>query len=62
MIPEQIEAIPDDVLIQPDTHHLREWLQARGWRMTLAELSAERERRNLTPRRFPRQADRKKTR
>jgi hypothetical protein len=46
MTPAQLARIPDRVLLRNDrTEKLREFLDARGWRMTLLELDAERRRR-----------------
>ena len=49
MTREQLDLIPDAVL-KPSTHGARAlmtWLHARGWRMTLAELDAERRARGI---------------
>lgn len=44
----QLDLIPDRLLTGRDTARLIEWLGARGWRMSLAELEAERHARSLT--------------
>jgi hypothetical protein len=41
----QIQSIPSHALFQPGTTDLRDWLQRRGLRMTLLELTQERQRR-----------------
>jgi hypothetical protein len=48
---EQLDLIPDSLLIHRRTKGLTqliEWLGARGWHMTLAEVESERRRRGIT--------------
>lgn len=45
MSPRQLDRIPDHVLLERGTARLRDFLNVRGWRMTLAELEDERKRR-----------------
>lgn len=44
----QLDQIPSDLLFDRGTRGLREYLDARGWRMTLLELMEERTRRKNT--------------
>jgi hypothetical protein len=41
----QLHSIPTHALLQAGTTDLRDWLQRRGLRMTLLELTQERQRR-----------------
>jgi hypothetical protein len=45
MTPEQLDRIPDHLVLERGTNRLREWLWERGWRMSLLELEDERARR-----------------
>ena len=47
MIDAQRAQIPDDLLSQLDTAELREFLQVRGWSMSLLEVDEERRRRGI---------------
>lgn len=47
MTRQQLDLIPDHILAGRDTARLTTWLHERGWRMTLAELDAERRARGL---------------
>jgi hypothetical protein len=49
MTTEQLEQIENSHLWQEGTSDLREFLNARGWRMSLLDLTNERSRRNITP-------------
>jgi hypothetical protein len=49
MTTEQLAQIEDRALWQEGTTDLREFLNARGWRMSLLDLTKERARRNITP-------------
>lgn len=51
MTPAQLDRIPDRALSPGRTAELIEFLDARGWRMTLLELEQERRRRGITSRR-----------
>lgn len=56
MTPAQLDRIPDNLLTPdsaPTARELIAFLDYRGWRMTLAELEAERTRRGITRRRRP---------
>lgn len=55
----QIEAIPSTLLYETGTAGLREWLHAHGLRMTLLELTNERNRRTHASRRTPQRAERR---
>lgn len=50
---DQLDLIPDKLLIPHSTGcaRLLEWLDARGWRMSLADLDAERRSRGIHGRR-----------
>jgi len=43
----QLDAIPEQLLIEPGTEGLRTWLHARGLTMTCLELVRERRRRGI---------------
>lgn len=47
MTPDQLDRIPDRLLLKRSAPDLIEWLRARGWHMSLLELDAERRRRGI---------------
>jgi len=49
MRPRQLDRIPSKLLSDHDTRPLLAWLYRRGWRMSLAELDAERRHRGIAP-------------
>jgi hypothetical protein len=49
MTTDQLAQIEDRMLRQEGTRDLRGFLRARGWRMSLLDLTKERARRNITP-------------